>query len=105
MFKMLIKKVIEALDIVLSELKRAYSETYELSDLTKEFIEKVKEIKEENKQTFLKIAERLELQKSAFEFEFAPPYIIKKRAKERWKEALKNGDLDELYNIKRKDLK
>ena len=100
MFRIVIKRVIEILDVVLNELKRAYSETYELSDLSKEFIERVKEIKRNNKKSFLKAAEAIEFQKSAFTLEWASLREIKQRALRRWKEALGSGDLDELYNVK-----
>ena len=103
MFKILIKSIIDILDIVLSELKRAYEETYELSDLSKEFRDRVNEIRNNNKKHFIKAAEGIEFQKSMFTFEFAPIDQIKKRALERWKEARRKGDLDELYNIKERN--
>jgi hypothetical protein len=103
MFRILIKWVIQALDALISELKRAYSETYELSDLTKEFTAKVKEIRKKNKQRFLKAAETFELNKGIFSLEFPTYKQVQERAKMQWNDALRKGDLDELYNIKERE--
>lgn len=101
MFKSIIKTIIQALDTTLNELKRAYDETYGTSELVKEFKDRVDEIKEENKDAFIKAAIKVETINAIATREYPPPYEIVRRAKKRWKDALDNGELDELYNIRK----
>ena len=99
MFRIIIKNIIELLDVFVQELKRAYYETYEMSELTHEFMERVNKIREENKKSFFRAARMVEMSRAMFSMERPTRKLIEKRVKERWKEALGSGDLDELYNI------
>ena len=101
MFKSIIATLIRQLDYILQELKRAYDETYRNDDLLAEFRERVEQIKEKNKNAFIRIAENVEFIKSLACFEGFNRKDIKRRARERWKEAYLKGDLDELYNIRK----
>ena len=99
MFRVIVKTVIKALDKTLSELKRAYDETYGNFELTKEFKAKVDEIKKENKEAFIKAAIKVEIMMAIATNDYPTANEITKRAEKRWKEALEEGALDELYNL------
>lgn len=93
-FVQFIEHIIPKLEKVKNKVKNAYSETYIEAD----FLDEVKKRRKLNKEHFIKEITELEII-----YRFEPFERALKKAKKMFEDAKRNGDLDELYKLKKED--
>lgn len=93
-FVQFIEHIIPKLEKIKNKVKNAYSETYIEAD----FLDEVKKRRKLNKEHFIKEITELEIIYRLEPFERAL-----KKAKKMFEDAKRNGDLDELYKLKKED--
>ena len=93
-FVQFIEHIIPKLEKVKNKVKNAYSEAYIEAD----FLDEVKKRRKLNKEYFIKEITKLEIIYHLEPFERAL-----KKAKKMFEDAKRNGDLDELYKLKKED--